>query len=209
MKYEKYSYYYPPRPELKTSRNFLKTFDNGTFLAQPKLNGSCCELFISPDQIIQKGRHNNTLTNFRLTNTEIRNVFGNIGWNVVVGEYMNKSKNDENGDVFNHKFVIFDQIVFQNDYVLDSTFDERVKILKEIYKPIDETEFLYKISENIWMVKTFYNDFEKVWDELVKIDMYEGLVMKRKSGKLEIGNREKNNTKTQLKCRKSCKNYPY
>lgn len=207
MKYDK-TYIYPPRPELKTARKYLKTYDNGIFMAQPKLNGSCCEIYTGPETTYQKGRHNNTLTNFRLTNEEINDVFG-VDYNLVVGEYMNKSQRDENGDVFNHKFVIFDQLVFKGDYVLDSTFDERIKIIQETYKPIDETEFLYKISDNIYMVKTFYEDFEEVWDRLVEIGMYEGLVMKRKTGKLERGTREKNNTRTQLKCRKPTKNYSY
>ena len=121
----------------------------------------------------------------------------------------NKSKKDENNIVFNHKFVIFDQIVLNNEYLLDSTFEERIKIIESLYKPIDETEFLYKISDNIYMVKTFYKDFEKIYNKLIEIDMFEGLVMKRLNGKLEMGRREKNNVSTQLKVRKPTKNYSY
>jgi hypothetical protein len=39
--------------------------------------------------------------------------------------------------------------------------------------------------------------------------MYEGLVMKRKNAKLELGTNEMNNVKSQLKCRKATKNYAY
>jgi len=207
-KYKKFKYIYPPRPELKIPRENLGFYDNNLFLAQPKLNGSCCELFVN-DKVIQKGRHNNTLTLFNLTNDEILDTFNGDGWNVIIGEYMNKSKKDENNNLFNHKFVIFDQIVLNDNYLLGCTFDERIEILTELYKPIDETEFLYKISDNIYMVKTFYNNFEKIWDKIVKTDMLEGLVMKRKDGKLERGIREKNNTNTQFKCRKETKNYLY
>lgn len=207
MKYDK-TYIYPPRPELKIPKKSLKRYDNGIFFAQPKLNGSCCELYTGPNRVYQKGRHNNTLTNFRLSDREIIDVFGN-GINLIIGEYMNKSKRDGNNLVFNHKFVIFDQIVFKNDYVLDSTFDDRIKMVQSLYEPIDETEFLYKISDNIYMVKTFYDDFENIWNELVKIDMFEGLVMKRKTGRLERGTRIKNNHLTQLKCRKKCNLYEY
>jgi hypothetical protein len=48
-----------------------------------------------------------------------------------------------------------------------------------------------------------------MFEELIKIDMVEGLVMKRKSGKLEIGNTENNNTKSQIKFRKATKNYKF
>jgi hypothetical protein len=44
---------------------------------------------------------------------------------------------------------------------------------------------------------------------LIKIDMIEGLVLKRKSAKLEIGNTENNNTKSQVKFRKPTKNYKF
>ena len=52
-------------------------------------------------------------------------------------------------------------------------------------------------------------DFISKLDDLTKIDMVEGLVLKRKSAKLEIGNTENNNTKSQLKARKATKNYKY
>jgi hypothetical protein len=39
--------------------------------------------------------------------------------------------------------------------------------------------------------------------------MIEGLVLKRKGAKLERGNTENNNTKSQLKARKRCKSYRY
>lgn len=208
-KYYKYRYYFPPRPELKVPHSSIGIYDNGAYLGQPKLNGSCCELFIS-DEVIQKGRHDNTLTVFNLSNEEMMDVFGNNGkWNLIVGEYMNKSKKDENGDLFNHKFVIFDQLVHNNNYLLGVTFEERVKLITDLYKPIDETEFLYKISDNIWMVKTFYKDFKNIWNKIVEVDMLEGFVMKRKSAKLERGTREKNNHMSQFKCRKETKNYSY
>jgi hypothetical protein len=43
----------------------------------------------------------------------------------------------------------------------------------------------------------------------VGIDMVEGLVLKRKSAKLEVGSTENNNTKSQIKVRKATKNYKY
>jgi len=208
MKKEKFNnnYIYPPRPELKISSDNLNFYDKNIFLAQPKLNGSCCEIYTSKTPI-QKNRHNSILNNFNLSNREIINVFG-TNLNLIIGEYMNKSKNSEIG-LFNHKFVIFDQIVIDGEYLLGSTFEERINILNELYTPISETKYLYKISDNIYMVKTFYKNFKRIWDDIVKIDMYEGLVLKKKDGKLERGSRKINNNKTQLKCRKETKLYNY
>jgi len=207
--YNKYKYIYPPRVELKIHRDNLDFYDNGTFIGEPKLNGSNCCLFVNDNKYIQKGRHNNTLSIFNLLEEEIMDVFSNKGWNNIIGEYMNKSKKDENNEVFNHKFVIFDQIVFNSEYLLDSTFNYRYEKLLDIYKPIGETEFLYKISDNIYMVKGFYDNIGKVWDKITKIDMFEGLVMKRKNGKLKRGTSEKNNHMTMFKVRKENNSYLY
>lgn len=207
--YNNYFYYYPPRPEEKVSASALDGYDNGMLLGQPKLNGSCCNMFVK-DTVIQKGRHNNTLTNYNLSDEEVLDILGNKGkWNLTVGEYMNKSKLDENGKLFNHKYVIFDKLVHDGEYLLGTTFDERVKLMLDIYKPIDETKYLYQLSDNIWMVKTFYKDFSTIWLDIVKTDMLEGFVMKRKSAKLQRGVREKNNHLSQFKCRKETKNYTF
>ena len=42
-----------------------------------------------------------------------------------------------------------------------------------------------------------------------KIDLIEGLVMKRDNAKLEVATGEKNNWRSQIKCRKPEKNYRY
>ncbi len=201
-------YIYPPRPELKVPPDCISDYDNGQFLAQPKLNGTCCEIYSGLDRIRPMGRHNNYITNFRLDEIELRTVFG-YGNNLIIGEYLNKSKKDKNNEIFNHKFVIFDQLVSDGKYFLGTTFKERYDILLSLYKPISEDEFLYQISENIFLVKSFYYDFMNLWLKLADIDMYEGLVFKLLNGKLERGLREKNNDKIQFKSRKETKNYIY
>ena len=129
---------------------------------------------------------------------------------VINGEYMNKSKMDENGQVFNHKFVIFDILTFNGEYMVGRTFDERVKLLDELYGQVEsEKDYLYKISENIYRVKSYTTDFKRLYDRLITIDMVEGLVMKRKSSKLELGTTENNNTKSQVKARKPTRNYKF
>ena len=122
---------------------------------------------------------------------------------------MNKSKKDINGDTFNNKFVIFDILVFENQYLVGSTFDERYNLLKSIYNVKDYGEFLFQITENVFLVKSFTDKFTKRYNDIVKVDMLEGWVLKRRDAKLERGTREKNNVNTQLKCRKPTKNYEF
>lgn len=208
-KYDKYSYIFPPRAEHKISADSLDKFDINEYLGQPKFNGSCCLIFTDGKKIIVKNRHNTELSNFKLNKEEILSLHTETGWLVLVGEYMNKNKKYASGEYWNHKLVIFDILVKDGQYLLDTTFEERVKILDDLYGTNLFDNYMYQISDNIYRVKTFYNDFFNIWNEIVKIDMLEGLVLKKRDGKLERGTREKNNISNQLKCRKSTKNYEF
>ena len=210
-KYINYRYLYPPRPKNAISPEDLTFWDNNSLLAQPKLNGSNCLIFTNGVKVVVMNRHNQRLTNFRLTDEEVKSLYrGNGGWMILNGEYLNKSKMDETGQPFNHKFVIFDILCFDGDYLVGKTFEERVQILDNLYDQRNcEKEYLFGISENVYRVKSYLSGFNGLFNQLTPIDMIEGLVMKRKNARLEIGSSEMNNVKSQIKCRKATKNYKY
>lgn len=209
-KYLNYRYIFPPRPKNAIPDTELSFWDNGSLLAQPKLNGSNCVIFTNGEKTIVMNRHNQRLTNFNISDNEIKDIYRGEGWMILNGEYMNKSKSDENSQVFNHKFVIFDILGFNGEYLVGKTFEERVILLDEIYGQVDsDKEYLFKVTENVYRVKSYTVDFKNIFDKLTPIDMLEGLVMKRKNARLELGTSENNNTRSQLKCRKATKNYKY
>lgn len=209
-KYLNYRYIFPPRPKNAIPDTELSFWDNGSLLAQPKLNGSNCVIFTNGEKTIVMNRHNQRLTNFNISDSEIKDIYRGEGWMILNGEYMNKSKSDENNQVFNHKFVIFDILGFNGEYLVGKTFEERVILLDEIYGQVDsDKEYLFKVTENVYRVKSYTVDFKNIFDKLTPIDMLEGLVMKRKNARLELGTSENNNTRSQLKCRKATKNYKY
>lgn len=212
MKYPNYRYIFPPRPKNAISPEDLTFWDNGSLVGQPKLNGSNCEIYMNGDTNIIMNRHNERLTNFQITKEELNTLYKcNKGeWLVINGEYLNKNKQDENGLYFNHKLVIFDILVYKSEYLVGSTFEERIIKLDDIYGTKDsEKSFLYSISDNIYRVKSYKSGFKSLFDEFTKIDMIEGWVLKRKNARLEIGNTENNNIKSQLKARKPTRNYKY
>jgi hypothetical protein len=181
-------------------------------MAQPKLNGSNTTIYTNGEQVIIMNRHGARLTNFQIPLDEIKSLYRGVRgqWLVINGEYLNKSKQDERGITFNHKLIIFDILVYKSDYLVGQTFQQRVHLLDELYGKNDsEKSYLYSVSDNVYRVKSFDTGFKSLFDQLSPIDMIEGLVMKRKNAKLEIGNTENNNTKSQLKCRVSTKNYKY
>jgi ATP-dependent DNA ligase len=212
MKYNSYRYIYPPRPKNAIPDSELNFWDNKSLIAQPKLNGSNCVIFMDGTRNMVMNRHNQRLTNFELPQAELMALYKcNPGELMVInGEYLNKSKQDERGVTFNHKLVIFDILVFKSDYLVGSTFSDRITLLDELYGTKDsEKPYLYSVSDNVYRVKSFETGFKQIFDDLTKIDIVEGLVLKRKSAKLEIGNTENNNTKSQLKARKATKLYKY
>jgi hypothetical protein len=210
MKYNNYKYIFPPRPKNAIQSSDLDFWDNNTLLAQPKLNGSNSVIFTNGEKVIVMNRHNGRLTNVQVPMEEILSIYKGKGWMVLNAEYMNKSKSDENRKVFNHKFVIFDILVLNGDSLVGKTFQERVILLDQLYgTKACEKPYLYGISENIYRVKSYTSNFLDLYNDLVEIDMIEGLVLKRKSARLEAGTSELNNTKSQIKCRKKCNSYRY
>ena len=212
MKFENYRYIFPPRPKNAIHSDDLTFWDNNSLLAQPKLNGSNTTIYTNGEQVIIMNRHGARLTNFQISLDEIKSLYRGVRgqWLVINGEYLNKSKQDERGITFNHKLIIFDILVYKSDYLVGQTFQQRVHLLDELYGKNDsEKSYLYSISDNVYRVKSFDTGFKSLFDQLSPIDMIEGLVMKRKNAKLEIGNTENNNTKSQLKARKPTKLYKY
>lgn len=210
-KYLTYRYIFPPRPKNAIPDSELNFWDNGSLIAQPKLNGSNCVIFTNGEKSVVMNRHNQRLSNFQLSDSEIKDIYrGTGGWTILNGEYLNKSKSDETGQSFNHKFIIFDILAFDGEYLVGKTFEQRVSLLDSLYGTVDsEKNYLYSVSLNVYRVKSYQSDFKNIYDELTPIDMIEGLVLKRKSARLEVGTSENNNIKSQLKCRKPTKNYKF
>ena len=207
--YKTGTYIFPPRPEHKIPSKSLVKYDDGTYYAQPKLNGSCSELYLDGKSFEQRNRHQGIISNFKMNNQEVIKLHRGKGDMVVVGEYMNKSQKDINGKVFNNKFVIFDILVLNGKQLVGTTYESRFKIMKDIFGTKSYDDYLYQVSDNIFMVKSFEKDFTNLYSKIVKINMLEGWVLKRRGGKLERGTREKNNVGWMMKCRKETKNYQW
>jgi len=212
FKYEKYRYIFPPRPKNAIPKTSIEDYSSKRFIGQPKLNGSNCTIYTDGVSYKVMNRHNQRLTRFNLTDEEILSLHrGKVGeWIAINGEYMNKSKKDESGDLFNHKFVIFDILVYEGKYLVGNSFQKRIELLDNLYgKESSDNEHLYQIEENIFRVKSYIGDLEDIFSKLIVTDMYEGLVIKRKSARLELSKTETNNHQSQVKSRKPTKNYRF
>jgi len=213
MKYNNFRYIYPCRPKNAAPPADVSKYDNGLMLCQPKFNGSNCSIYTNGVEWKIYNRHNDRLTNFNLSPIEMSNNLFKCErgkWMLINGEYLNKAKNDETGEQFNHKLIIFDILVHDSDHLLGKSFEERVDLMERLYGlNTCHKDYLHQISDNIYYTKTYYTGFQDIYERLSKIDMIEGLVMKRRSAKLELGITEDNNSKSQIKFRKATKNYQF
>jgi hypothetical protein len=219
MTYDSFQFYYPPRIENSLPSKYLEDYDNGEYLAQPKLNGDSALIFTNGKEIIIRKRDKNefkkNVDNLKEIGKELHKKFRKSkkddSWIVVVGEWMTKSKKNKNGENFNGNFVIFDILVYQGEYLLSYTFEDRYKLLVGILGAKEDYDsFILKTSiPHLFLVKSFYEDFELEYNLVISVDMYEGLVLKKCKAKLEIGLTEINNHRSQVKFRKETKNYAY
>jgi hypothetical protein len=216
MKYESLRYIYPCRPANAIPPEELNYWDKSNLmLGQLKMNGSNTLIFTNGDTVRVMGRHNQILSNFQISRDEIIDGLYNTlnlkgKWIVLNGETLNKSKLDERGLTFNQKLILFDILVFDSEYLVGKTFQERIDILDSMYgQKSSDKEYLHGISNNIYHIKSHYDNFKTLFDIYTKIPLVEGLVLKRKNAKLEISTGEKNNWRSQIKCRKPEKNYKF
>jgi len=210
INYNNFYYIFPPRPKNAIPPSELNEWDDNSMIGQLKFNGSNAVIFMNGKDVFVFNRHGDRLTNIDLDKDEISKLYSGSGWMVINGEYLNKSKKDENSLTFNHKLIIFDILVYNSEYLLGNTFIQRIELLDKLFnKNESEKEYLFKVSENIYRVKSFLTGFKDMFDGYTKIDMIEGIVLKRKNSKLELGNTTDNNFKGQIKSRKKTKNYKF
>lgn len=216
--YLNFNYIYPPRPEYKISPHELEKFDNGKYVAQPKYNGTCCVVFTNGEDTYIYNRHKNPLSSYS-KEIAFDKLAKSKNWYVYSGEYLNKGKLGESGEKEKDKFIIWDVLVWEGNYLIGETLLDRIALLEaiypcnrailkpeglEIYEHLCCTEF-----EGIYKAPTYMNGFNGLYEDIVKIDLYEGLVLKKIETKLTFGFQEINNHDWQIKCRKPTKVYHF
>lgn len=218
MKYDSYRYLFPPRAHNKVRPSDIGKYDTGEFVAQVKYNGDCCVVAIHGSDLIIRNRHNE-VKNHVHDSIDLK-ALSHIceGWLVLTGEMLDKAKKDEHGQVIKG-FVIWDILVLNGCYLITSTLRQRIDVLDSIFKTsgmmvgaegIKQYDHLLFTEYNgVYRTPTYSTDFVALYNDLVKTELYEGLVLKKRNAILEVGFNSKNNFSWQLKCRKPTKIYKF
>jgi hypothetical protein len=215
--YNNFRYIYPPRPESTIPPEELDSVGEG-YIAQPKYNGSCGVLFLNGRTDYQIfNRHNEPMKKqIPLPYNELND---SNKYMVLCGEYLNKNKDGEKGQPFNHKFIIWDILVWQGRYLIGETFESRLRIISNLYGTSQSVvtkdsiviyEHLQTTRvENVYVAPSYVNNFRSLYNGIVRTDLYEGIVVKKAAAKLELGFKERNNYTWQFKARKETRNYAF
>jgi ATP-dependent DNA ligase len=216
--YLNFNYIYPPRPEYKISPYELNKFDNGDYVAQPKYNGTCCVVFTNGIDTYVYNRHKQPLSSY-CKDISFDKLARTNDWYVYTGEYLNKGKLGENGTKEKDKFIIWDILVWDGMYLIGDTLMSRLDLLENAFpcqrSRVDEdgleiyTHLCLTNIKGVYKAPSYLNDFEKLYQDIVKTDLYEGLVLKKLESKLDFGFQELNNQNWQVKCRKPTKVYHF
>lgn len=204
-----YKYIYPPRIETKLPLTSLNSFDHmDRFLAQVKLNGSSMQVYTNGKEVHTYNRHKEKMI-CKIASEELAALNPYNDWMVLCGEYMNKNKRDEDNKHWNLKYVIWDILVLNGKHLLNTTFEERQQILKNMYPDNPVKKYMHQISDNCFRVESIETRFVDVYSDVTQYDMYEGVVLKDKGNKLSNGTTKNNNSRAQFKVRKPTKNYNF
>ena len=216
--YLNFNYIYPPRPQFKISPEELYKFDNGEYIVQPKYNGTCCIVFANGDYTYVYNRHKQEMSKVS-NDISFSELAKSKEWFVYTGEYLNKGKLGENNVKEKDKFIIWDILVWDGDYLIGETLSNRLQLLEdnfpckrgminkdglELYTHLCTTNI-----NGIYKSPTYLNHFESLYEDIIKTDLYEGLVIKKIQSKLDYGFQELNNHDWQIKCRKATKVYHF
>lgn len=202
MRYADFHFLYPPRPENKIARPQLSFYENRSWWAQKKKNGTCTVIFARRNEIIFKTRHNDDHKLWTPQGDHNAFFAGRLKWNVYVAELLHSKVS---GGPKNELYI-FDQIVKDDVQLVGTTFAERQEMLFDEFSGNDEGDQI-RIDDRITLAKCFDEGFIEMYDHLKPED--EGLVLKNPEGKLSPCFKMDSNSNWQVKCRIGHKNYSF
>lgn len=209
MRYEKFDFLWPPRPEKPIPRALIRHFETLGYVGQIKKNGTGGLLAVSPDRKVTAIRRDNTPHKAwdgptAATHQTFANLPGN-GWYIFVAELLHsKVPGLRNINYIN------DMLVMDGEYLVQSKFIDRQKMLRDLFptntRSIDG--HYYIIDQVTWLAHNYETGLTDVFNTLTRQDD-EGLVLKQRDAVLKSCIRENSNSGWQVKCRRPTKNYSF
>lgn len=210
MKYDRFTYLWPPRAERAIPTAMLPGYEQGGYFAQIKKNGTCNIMAISPDrEIVAMNRHKEAHRAWRpdgSTQKAFQSLQG--GWYVFVAELLHSKVPG-----IRHINYINDILVADSESLVGVAYAARQERLRQIFpirtNPERKAPFgigYSVIDEHTWLADNYTpgdNYFELFKSLTDAAD--EGLVLKKPDAGLVICARPGSNTAWQVKVRRPTK----
>lgn len=201
MKLKKFKYFYPEKPVLvhRDQELVYKLSENPDYIGEIKFNGQRLELHVMDGIPEFWGRHGE-----KLTYNPSEAVLGAIKEKIpTTGYYI------FDGELRHNKVIgIRDKIVLWDVFTWESKtvrleYHERRELLKSLNLGID-------LGSTLCMADQCIGDFRNTFDRLIEeSDEFEGIVMKNRHGKLNLGRTGAKNSDWMFKIRKTTGRHRY
>lgn len=105
--------------------------------------------------------------------------------------------------------VLWDLLVYESQYLIGSTYEERYRLLSNLcinprkLETATGHETALEVGPDLWLARNFTGDYARRFQMTHRMEEVEGLVLKDPGGRLEWGAREENNGGWQIRVRKA------
>lgn len=201
MRLKRFKYFYPEKPVLVHRDQELvhRLSEDPDYVGEIKFNGQRLELHVMDGLPEFWGRHGEKLT-YKPSDTvldEIREKIPCEGYYIFDGELRH---NKVPG--IRDKIVLWDVFAWDSR-TLRSEYDERRELLKSLDLGID-------LGNTLSMADQCTGDFRGIFDRLIEeSDEFEGIVMKNRHGKLNLGRTGAKNSDWMFKIRRTTGRHRY
>lgn len=216
-------YIYPPRP-MKEAVPFdsVDMYKRSGWIAQTKFNDLRTVFSIENSQAKIFNRHHGPHKTYTLSDAlraEIVEAAEKFGLDLDKWNYLDGGLLHGKHKIMKDTLVIWDILVRDNDWLLNTTYKERYDSLVVTSDPfivdVNGTKFDFgiKVTENIF-VPHLWDSYQEAWDFVKIVNeaagwvegeggecLLEGIVVKDPNGRLKPAVRENNNADWQSRCR--------
>lgn len=211
MKYDRYAYLWPPRPERAQGAALLHSYQQQGWWAQAKMDGTCLVLAVHgrcTHQLVARTRHGDKPP-ARWYPGEACQAFARRlpgqGWYVFVAELLHTRGVGVKDTIYLH-----DVLVDDGNYLVGETMGARARRLSSIFglpfiidRGLTPTPWSHVIvSDGIWLVRNHDRRFRELWDNPPGAYV-EGLVLKDPAAHLRLCASPTANSAGLAKCRYS------
>jgi ATP-dependent DNA ligase len=202
MNFKNHIYFYPEKPMLVHRDQDLvqEMSDDPNYVAEPKYNGTRCVLTILDHDVSFWTRHGHPVKTLNHEAPEYAEMVKEIQEVVPA-----KGHFQFDSELRHHKvkglafqLVVWDCFIYNDEFLNKLIYDERRVLVEKMFgTPPNASDKVVSLSEykrRVKVIEQFPNRFRLIYDEFVAgkrslghEDEFEGLVMKNRQGKFNLG----------------------